>query len=74
MNKATDSEIGELKVYDQIKGYGFIKRAKGKDVFAFFSDFISPTSEAGAVPGSIVEFSVETTPRGLRAKNIKVIT
>jgi cold shock protein len=49
--------IGILKVYDPIKGYGFITRPIGKDVFVFFGDFVKG-GDAAAFPGTNLEFNI----------------
>jgi CspA family cold shock protein len=67
-------ENGVLKTYDPIKGYGFITREKGKDVFLFYADFSESQSEAAAVAGSRLEFEVETTQKGPRARNVVIVS
>ncbi len=42
MSAETDLEFGMVKVFNPLKGFGFIQRQKGKDVFVMFGD-ISPT-------------------------------
>lgn len=65
-------EGGILKVYDVIKGYGFISRPKGKDVFVRYVDFIDQDRDTAALVGSAVFFELEETPKGLRAKKVCV--
>ena len=67
-------QIGILKVYDPIKGYGFITRPVGKDVFVFYDDFLSGDISVGI--GSQVEFDVIDKPggKGPKAVNVKLIT
>ncbi|MFA9273559.1 MAG: cold shock domain-containing protein [Candidatus Aquirickettsiella gammari] len=65
--------VGTLKTFDPIKGYGFITRDKGKDVFVYFDDFESGDKDAGAVVGAIVEFNIEQRNKGPVAKNVRII-
>lgn len=68
-----DREIGILKVYDPVKGFGFISREIGKDVFVFYQDFTAD-GDARAVPGATVEFSVKTGGKGPRAHGVTVVS
>ena len=63
-------EFGILKTYDVFKGYGFIRREKGKDVFLFFKDFNGNDLEI--VEGCVVSFEVEETGKGPKAINCKI--
>ncbi len=60
---------GLVHAYDPFKGYGFIRREKGKDVFFFYDDL--PKEMVEVSEGDIVSFQVEKKPKGPRAKNIK---
>lgn len=62
-------ETGIIHHYNQLKGFGFIRRDKGKDVFFFFADFINDTSDV--VIGETVEFEFRKEPKGPRAYKIK---
>jgi len=61
---------GRIKCYLNLREYGFITREKGKDVFFIRSDFLD---EFHIIEGGIVEFEIEKTPKGPKAKNIKRI-
>lgn len=67
------STTGFLKVYDVLKGFGFIQREKGKDVFVRYVDFLEKDRDSGALIGSKVEFDVTQGPRGPRAKNVRIV-
>ena len=58
---------GVVNVYYPLKGYGFIRRTTGKDLFFYRDAF---TAEELIVEGSLVEFKVEDTEKGPRAVNI----
>jgi CspA family cold shock protein len=66
---------GTLNAYDPIKGVGFIRREKGKDVFVHFSEFTGEDGDAKATLGSNVQFELEQpeSPKGPRAKNVTIV-
>ena len=60
---------GKVKKFDKEKGYGFIIAEDGQDVFFHYSSLLSDgfkTAEAG----DEVEFEIEESPKGLKAKNV----
>lgn len=65
--------VGTLKTYDPLKGYGFISREKGKDVFVYFDQFSSADGDAAAIPGCIVEFDIENRSKGPVALNVRIL-
>lgn len=63
-------EFGVIKTFDYFKGYGFIRRLKGKDVFIFYSDVeCDDTLISEGVP---VSFEVELAPKGPRARKLRI--
>ena len=50
-----------------MKGFGFISRAKGKDVFFFRT---SIKNEIDLIEGSVVSFKIKTTEKGPQAVEI----
>lgn len=64
--------IGRVKWFNNKKGYGFIERDDGEDVFVHYSD-IRGQGYRTLKDGQIVEFDIEETPRGLRAVNVRVV-
>lgn len=61
---------GTVKMFNKEKGYGFIRTEDNRDVFFHHSSILMDgykTAEAGEK----VEFEVEDSERGPRAKNIK---
>ena len=62
-------ETGTVKWFNGEKGYGFVTRENGEDVFAHFSA-IQGEGFKTLEEGQAVEFEVETSDRGLQAANI----
>ena len=60
-------QLGVIKVYYPVKGYGFITRTSGKDVFFYRT---STDKEENLVEGSTVRFNVEPTAKGPKATNV----
>ncbi|WP_278437676.1 cold-shock protein, partial [Leuconostoc lactis] len=60
---------GTVKWFNGEKGYGFVTRENGEDVFAHFSA-IQGDGFKTLEEGQAVEFEVETSDRGLQAANI----
>lgn len=65
---------GTVKWFNTTKGYGFIAREDGEDVFVHFSA-IQSTGYRELYEGQRVQFDVENDPRGkgLRAANVRVL-
>ncbi|WAC71039.1 retron Se72 family effector protein [Roseateles sp. SL47] len=61
-------EFGVVKAYLPMKGFGFIRRAKGKDVFFLRTD---ANAEAVLFEGTPVSFVVSQEERGPRAREIQ---
>lgn len=59
---------GFVNSYDAFKGFGFIRREKGKDVFFFYNDITGDAQEVSV--GDTVEFDIEDTRKGPRARNL----
>ena len=62
-------EKGVVKWFNNAKGYGFIQRASGEDVFVHFSA-IQMNGYRSLEEGLEVEFDVKTGPKGLQAENV----
>jgi CspA family cold shock protein len=65
----SDRIIGTVKWFNATKGYGFIGREEGEDVFVHFSAIQSDGYRKLAAEQK-VEFSVEDGPKGLQAANV----
>ncbi len=64
--------LGTVKWFNGGKGYGFIEREGGEDVFVHFSAIQSDGFRT-LDEGQRVEFSVEQGPKGLQAVNVVIV-
>ena len=62
-------EKGTVKWFNGAKGYGFIQRSTGEDVFVHFSA-IDMNGYRSLDEGVDVEFEVKQGPKGLMAENV----
>lgn len=62
-------EQGTVKWFNASKGYGFIQRQSGDDVFVHFSA-IQSEGYRTLNEGQAVEFEVRKGPKGLQAENV----
>ena len=65
-------ETGTVKWFNNSKGYGFISREEGKDVFVHFKA-IEGDGFKSLAEGDQVQFEVEQGPKGLQASRVSKI-
>ena len=65
-------EKGTVKWFNGTKGYGFISRPGGEDVFVHFKAIVGEGYRT-LNQGDKVQFEVEQGPKGLQAANVKKI-
>jgi len=65
-----ERQTGTVRWFSEPKGYGFITRAEGEDVFAHYLA-IEGEGFRSLREGERVEFAVESTPRGLQAVRVR---
>jgi len=63
-------EQGTVKWFNASKGFGFIQRQSGEDVFVHFSA-IQADGYRSLNEGQAVEFEVVRGPKGLQASNVQ---
>ena len=68
----SDRITGTVKWFNGDKGFGFIEREGGADVFVHFSA-IEGDGFRNLEEGQRVEFTVENGPKGLQAANVKAV-
>lgn len=62
---------GTINSYDPLKGFGFIRRPEGKDVFFHYTSLV--TKEEHIAEGVKVTFSIETTEKGFKAIDVEKV-
>ncbi len=67
----SDRVIGTVKWFNGDKGFGFIEREGGKDVFVHYSA-IQSAGFRNLQEGQKVEFTVEQGPKGPQASNVTI--
>ena len=65
--------LGTVKWFNADKGYGFISRDDGEDVFVHFSA-IQGSGYRSLEEGQQVEFDLVQGPKGLQAANVRAAT
>ena len=64
-------EKGVVKWFNGSKGFGFISREEGEDVFVHYSAIEDNGGYRTLEEGDQVEFEVVEGPKGLQAKSVK---
>jgi CspA family cold shock protein len=68
-----ERETGVVKWFNATKGYGFITRDNGGDVFVHYSAILG-TGYRSLEEGQRVKFSVVETDRGTQAQSVEALT
>ena len=68
-----DREVGTVKWFNTTKGFGFIERENGKDVFVHYSA-ISSEGFRNLEEGQRVEFTVGEGQKGPAAQNVVALS
>ena len=64
------AESGIVKWFNNDKGYGFIKRDTGEDVFVHHTAISGQSGYRTLKEGDRVAFEVKQGPKGLQAENV----
>jgi len=67
-----ERQTGTVKWFNDRKGFGFIERQDGSDVFVHFTA-IQGEGYRTLLEGQTVEFTIEQGPKGLQAANVTVL-
>ena len=68
----SEKETGTVKWFNGSKGFGFIEREAGDDVFVHYSA-ITGDGFRNLDEGQRVEFNVTQGPKGLQASDVSVV-
>ena len=66
----SDKQKGTVKFFNEKKGYGFITKGDGNDVFVHFTSIESEDDFKTLKEGQAVEFEVESDDRGDKAVKV----
>ncbi len=69
MAEEAEREVGTVKWFHNGKGYGFITREEGEDIFVHFSE-IEMEGYKKLEEGQEVEFTVAEGEKGLQAQEV----
>jgi len=67
-----ERETGVVKWFNDKKGYGFISRESGKDIFVHYSEIASEGFRS-LKEGDRVEFSVKSDDKGQAAADVRKV-
>ena len=68
----SEKEVGRVKWFNDDKGYGFIEREQGGDVFVHYSA-IQTEGRATLHEGDQVRLKVTTGQKGLQAEEVELV-
>jgi cold shock protein len=72
LKRSPPMEKGVVKWFNGTKGYGFIQRESGEDVFVHYKAIVGEGYRT-LNEGDKVQFEVERGPKGLQASNVSKI-
>ena len=72
IKKRFKGETGTIKWFDSKKGYGFLVRDKGGDLFVHLRS-VQPKDKRKMKEGARVRYFVEKTEKGPQAENVRLI-
>jgi CspA family cold shock protein len=67
----SEKVLGTVKWFNGSKGFGFIEREDGDDVFVHFTAIVADGYRT-LEEGQRVEFEIEQGPKGLQAANVTI--
>ena len=69
----SERQKGTVKFFNEKKGYGFITKEDGNDVFVHFTSIESEEDFKTLKEGQAVEFDIESDDRCDKAVNVKLV-
>jgi CspA family cold shock protein len=66
-------EVGIVRWYDEIEGYGFIARKRGDEIYVHYSAILCDEGRCSLEEGDAVEFTVIEGKDGLQAQEVTVL-
>ena len=66
-------EKGTVKWFNNAKGYGFITRENGEDLFVHFKSIVGEGYKS-LKQGEVVQFEIEQGTKGPQAANVSKVT
>ena len=66
----SDRETGTVKWFNNSKGFGFIEREQGDDVFVHYSSIRDTGGFRALAEGQKVKFSIMESEKGLQASDV----
>lgn len=70
---AAEIHNGIVKIFYPLKGFGFITRKKGRDIFFHYRDIVTSGADSNVLEGDQVEFVIgsrDDKPRALQVRKI----
>ena len=69
----SDRVTGTVKWFNANKGFGFLSKDDGEDVFVHYSSIRDNGAYRTLEEGQKVEFSVEQGPKGAQAQDVAIL-
>jgi len=69
----SDLETGVVKWFNDTKGFGFIQRSTGQDVFVHYTSIVGEDDRKTLTEGQRVQFKVTTGQKGLQAEAVQAV-
>jgi cold shock protein len=68
VSENSDREVGVVKWFNEAKGFGFIERPNGRDLFVHYKEI-----RGKLAPGDQVEYSIGQAKKGPCAAKVRIL-